>query len=118
MLISHKKHYHTALSMVYISALAGIFVLLLSLSSAWAETVAVRVVAVHDGDTITVLTADRQNFRVRLVEIDAPESGQPYGARAKQALAGLVFDKPVLIDVQGRIATAAASGASPPETST
>ena len=77
------------------------FVALLSVSAAWAETVTVHVVGVQDGDTITVLTASKDSYRVRLVEIDAPESGQPYGARAKQALSGLVFDKRVVIDVQG-----------------
>ena len=73
----------------------------LSVSSACADTLSARVVGVHDGDTITVLTADKESFRVRLVEIDAPESGQPYGARAKQALSALVFGENVLIDVQG-----------------
>lgn len=83
------------------TALATIAFLLLAVTLVWAETVTVHVVGVQDGDTITVLTANKDSYRVRLVEIDAPESGQPYGARAKQALSGLVFDKRVVIDVQG-----------------
>ncbi len=45
-----------------------------------------KVIAVSDGDTLTILTAEKQQVKVRLGEIDTPESGQPYGARAKQAL--------------------------------
>ncbi len=62
------------------------------------------VVAVADGDTVTVLrqtaTGARQ-VRVRLTEIDAPESGQPWGARAQQALADKVFRKTVQVSASG-----------------
>lgn len=87
--------------MTYRTHIVAFLIVFLSVSSAWADTLSARVVGVHDGDTITVLTADKESLRVRLGEIDAPESGQPYGARAKQALAALVFGKDVLIDVQG-----------------
>ncbi len=59
-----------------------------------------RVVSIADGDTFTLLTADKKQIRIRLAEIDTPESGQPYGNRAKQALSELVFGKDVRIDVQ------------------
>lgn len=59
--------------------------------------VTVRVVAVTDGDTVRVLTADRREYRVRLSEIDAPESGQPYGRASKAALSRIVFDRTVAI---------------------
>lgn len=61
----------------------------------------VRVVGVHDGDTLTVL-ADRQRVRVRLTDIDAPELGQPFGRRAKSALSDLCFGKPAEMEVRGR----------------
>lgn len=48
------------------------------------------VVAVLDGDTVDVLV-DRKPVRVRLAEIDAPEKGQPFGTRSRQALASAVF---------------------------
>lgn len=56
-----------------------------------------RVISIADGDTLTVLTLDKSQIKVRLVEIDAPESGQPYGKKAKQALSDLVFGKDVTV---------------------
>lgn len=50
------------------------------------------VTAVKDGDTF-LLQVGKINHTVRLADIDAPESGQPYGNRAKQALNGLIFKK-------------------------
>lgn len=60
-----------------------------------------RVVGITDGDTLTVLDEGRQQTKVRLAEIDTPESRQPYGSRAKQALSNLVFGKDVLLVTQG-----------------
>ena len=59
--------------------------------------VTARVVAVTDGDTVKVLTAERREYRVRLSEIDAPESGQPYGRASKSALSRIVFGRTVAI---------------------
>lgn len=52
-----------------------------------------RVVAISDGDTLTVLTSRHERIRIRLAEIDAPESHQPFGQRSKQALARLCMGK-------------------------
>jgi endonuclease YncB( thermonuclease family) len=35
-----------------------------------------RVVGVSDGDTITVLDADKKQHQIRIKDIDAPEKGQ------------------------------------------
>lgn len=37
---------------------------------------------------------------LRLAEIDTPESAQPYGTRAKQALSHLVYGKALLVKVR------------------
>jgi endonuclease YncB( thermonuclease family) len=50
-------------------------------------------VGISDGHTLTLLTVTRQQVRVRLAESDAPESRQPWGSRAQQALSALVFRK-------------------------
>jgi len=60
-----------------------------------------RVVAVHDGDTLTILDPTHKQIKIRLAEIDTPELGQPYGARAKQELSRLAFGKTAFVDVDG-----------------
>ena len=52
----------------------------------------VRVIGVTDGDTVKVLVGSR-SVTVRLDGIDAPETGQAFGSRSKQALSTLVFGK-------------------------
>jgi endonuclease YncB( thermonuclease family) len=52
-----------------------------------------------DGDTMTVLKTDNTQEKVRLASIDTPEKGQPYGTKAKDALANLVFGETVRVEV-------------------
>ena len=60
-----------------------------------------RIVAVHDGDTLTILDPSNTQIKIRLAQIDAPEKRQPFGARAKQELSRLAFGKTAIVDVQG-----------------
>lgn len=55
-----------------------------------------KVVAIHDGDTISVLH-DRAEEKLRLHGIDSPEAGQPHGKAAKQAASALAFGKVVRV---------------------
>lgn len=60
------------------------------------ESFSGRVVGVSDGDTITILHVDGERKtprKIRIMGIDAPESKQAYGNRAKQAMSDLVFGK-------------------------
>lgn len=66
--------------------------------AAAADIIVGRVIKVADGDTITVLTAARDQVRVRLASIDAPERGQPWGTRSREALAELVAGQEVTIE--------------------
>jgi endonuclease YncB( thermonuclease family) len=62
-----------------------------------------KVVGISDGDTLTLLVADGASFKqvkVRLGEIDTPESRQPYGTRARQALSDLAYNKQARVVVQ------------------
>ena len=52
-----------------------------------------KVVAVADGDTFTLLTADNKQIKIRLHGIDCPEKKQAYGNVAKQFTADKVFSK-------------------------
>lgn len=60
-----------------------------------------RVVGVQDGDTLTLLTADRRQVKIRLAEIDAPERRQPFGQRSRQMLAERVHGREVRLQVSG-----------------
>ena len=59
-----------------------------------------KVVKVTDGDTITILVENRQ-IKIRLSEIDAPEHGQDYGQKSREALDNLVFGKEVRVVTHG-----------------
>jgi endonuclease YncB( thermonuclease family) len=76
--------------------------LLLVAIPASAESIDCRVIGIADGDTFSCLTANKNQVRVRLAEIDAPEARQPYGNRARQALSDLIFGKDVTLIVQDR----------------
>jgi len=67
-----------------------------------------KVVAVTGGDTITLLDAEKRQYRIRLDGIDAPEDDQAFGDRAKKSLSDLVLGKTVTVigskvDRSGRI---------------
>jgi endonuclease YncB( thermonuclease family) len=76
--------------------------LLLLTSSALAAQLDCRVVAISDGDTLTCLTAEKRQEKIRLRGIDAPERKQPWGEHSRQHLAALAHGKPVVIDWQKR----------------
>ena len=74
----------------------ALLVLLLLAAPLLAIDLTGRVTAVGDGDTMTLLVPDGASFKqvkVRLGEIDTPESRQPYGERAKQQLSDLAFGR-------------------------
>ena len=58
-----------------------------------------KVVGVSDGDTLTLLTPQRRQVKVRLDQIDAPESSQPGGAAAKRRLSALAYGKTATVRV-------------------
>jgi endonuclease YncB( thermonuclease family) len=60
-----------------------------------------EVVAVADGDTITVLSEGVQH-KIRLLGIDAPEKSQAFGNQSKQSLADMVFRKTVAVEYNKR----------------
>jgi micrococcal nuclease len=61
-----------------------------------------KVIGITDGDTIVVLTEDKQQVKIRLEGIDCPESKQDFGDRAKQATSDLCFGKMVRIESTGK----------------
>ncbi len=62
-----------------------------------AQVLLALVVGVSDGDSITVLDADKRQHKIRLQGIDAPEKAQAYGQKSKESLANLVYGKTVQV---------------------
>jgi endonuclease YncB( thermonuclease family) len=65
---------------------------------AFAAELAGRVVGIVDGDTITLVDAGRQQHKIRLAGIDAPEAHQAFGQKSKTNLAALTFNREVAAD--------------------
>ena len=52
---------------------------------------------VSDGDTVTVLDAERHQHKVRLAGIDAPEKAQAFGQASKISLSDQIFGREVAV---------------------
>ena len=56
-----------------------------------------KVIKVSDGDTFTLLTEGKEQYRIRLHGIDAPEHYQPYSQVSRQFLNDWVYGKDVQV---------------------
>ncbi len=63
-----------------------------------AKTLQGKAVHISDGDTLIVMDERHRKYRVRLANIDCPEKRQPWGNKAKRALAGLVGNRLVRVE--------------------
>ena len=63
-----------------------------------ATTYTGKVIAITDGDTIKILTSDKQQIKVRLANIDTPEMKQSYGKKAKKVLSDKIYGKQVNVE--------------------
>jgi endonuclease YncB( thermonuclease family) len=75
---------------------------LLTPLSAFSNEWAGIVIGISDGDTLTVLNENKRQIKIRLAEIDAPESKQAFGQKSKQSLSDLCFKKSVVVDDHGK----------------
>ena len=67
-------------------------------SSAFAEVLTGRIVAVTDGDTLTLLDRSFVQHKIRLSGINAPEKKQAFGQRAKATLSTNAYGLPAEAD--------------------
>ena len=65
---------------------------------AFAESISGRVVAVADGDTLTLLDRSFVEHKIRISGIDAPEKKQAFGQRAKTTLSASAYGLPAEAD--------------------
>ena len=78
-----------------------IFLLLLSFNAAYLISYTpLENIRVVDGDTIRA-EAEGKEIKIRVIEIDAPELNQPFGAHSKNFLNRLLYEKDVTLIAQG-----------------
>ncbi len=77
------------------------FVLFASLQS-MAEEFAAKVTKVIDGNTVELLSAENEVYKIVLVGIDCPELEQNHGMKAKKYLEKLLLDRNVLVKIHGK----------------
>ena len=58
-----------------------------------------KVMKVSDGDTLTIVNADKKLVKIRLYGIDSPETKQEFGIKSKEFLSGQINGKYVTVDV-------------------
>lgn len=79
-----------------------VLILVFAVSIAQTEPLQGRIVAIADGDTVTLLDASKTQHKIRLAGIDAPEKKQPFGQRSKESLSDLVFNQEVQVETTKR----------------
>jgi endonuclease YncB( thermonuclease family) len=52
----------------------------------------------RNGPSVTVIDANKTQYKIRLAGIDAPEKAQAYGQKSKESLSDLVFGKQVDVE--------------------
>lgn len=76
----------------------AVLVSLLLCSSSLADEIRGKVVSIADGDTITVLDAEKVQHKIRLQGIDAPEKKQAFGTKSKELLTEKIAGHDVAIE--------------------
>lgn len=71
----------------------------LALSLATSSAFAYQVIAITDGDTLTLMV-DRRPLKIGLANIDAPEKKQAFGERARRSLSRLCSGKEAYFQAQ------------------
>ena len=75
--------------------LKNIFFIFIFLPVIFFSQIPAKVIAIYDGDTITVLLENKTSKKLRLAEVDCPERGQPFGKNAKQFISDQIFGKQI-----------------------
>ena len=101
--VSHNSKGNATVKHLFLPSLIFLF------HSLFSAEIKGKVIAVSDGDTITVLDEmDQGKFKIRLDKIDAPEKKQAFGNKVRQYLSSCVSGRDVTVrfravDRYGRI---------------
>lgn len=76
---------------------ASLKLCLLALPAFATQMISGKVIAVADGDTLTIIDDRSQQRKIRISGIDAPESSQAFGDKAKKSLSDLVFGETIAV---------------------
>lgn len=57
-----------------------------------------KIIHISDGDTVHLLTDKKEKIKIRLNDIDAPESKQAYGNKSKENLKKYIYQKNVIVE--------------------
>ena len=79
-----------------------LIVFLLPAPRVHAEALSGTVIGVVDGDTLTIVDAQKRRYRVRLGQVDAPESKQAFGIKTARSLYSLCFRKTAQVEWQAK----------------
>lgn len=63
-----------------------------------AETITGKVISVTDGDTIKILDEKNKVYKIRLIDIDAPEKKQAFGNKSKENLSKYIAGENVRVE--------------------
>ena len=79
-----------------------ILILLCTFTFINAQIITGKVIGVMDGDTIKILTTNKDQYKIRLSDIDAPEKRQAYGKKSKWFLSDLIYRQTVTVQYSKR----------------
>ena len=84
------------------SKMIAMMMLMMSSAIALPQEWSAKVVNVIDGNTLEILTADNETYKVLLKEIDCPEIQQSFGEEAKKLTEKILLKKKVTVVVNGK----------------
>lgn len=70
--------------------------------NSYAAMLSGKIIHISDGDTVHLLTPDKKTHKIRLNDIDAPESKQAFGNKSKENLKKYIYQKNVVVEYKNK----------------
>ena len=61
-----------------------------------------KIIHISDGDTVHLLTDNKEKIKIRLNDIDAPESKQAFSNKSKENLKNYIYQKNVVVEYKNK----------------